>query len=149
MSPPGRCDSPPTNWPASTRPAPRPPDPRPPDPRPPDPRPPDPSRGARPVRPHAGGPGPPAAPPGTRAARPAGEREASVRAARGAAAAPGRPGGGQLSLGGGRARPTVTTILPRLHDKGIVERRREGRGYAYYPVQDASGLTARRMHSEL
>jgi predicted transcriptional regulator len=43
----------------------------------------------------------------------------------------------------------VTTILSRLHEKGIVGRERLGRGYAYFPVQDPHGLTARRMHTEL
>ncbi|MEW2497202.1 BlaI/MecI/CopY family transcriptional regulator [Streptomyces nodosus] len=81
--------------------------------------------------------------------RPAGELEASVMAALWAAGAPRTPGQVQLSLGGGLARTTVTTILSRLHEKGVVDRRREGRGYAYFPVQDAHGLTARRMHTEL
>lgn len=54
-----------------------------------------------------------------------------------------------MSLHADLARTTVTTILSRLHDKGVVERQRQGRGYAYYPVQDAHGLTARRMHTEL
>ncbi|POX47843.1 BlaI/MecI/CopY family transcriptional regulator [Streptomyces sp. Ru72] len=81
--------------------------------------------------------------------RPAGELEASVMAALWAADAPRTPGQVQQSLGSGLARTTVTTILSRLHDKGIVGRRREGRGYAYFPVQDAHGLTARRMHTEL
>ncbi|MFE9125944.1 BlaI/MecI/CopY family transcriptional regulator [Streptomyces sp. NPDC003328] len=81
--------------------------------------------------------------------RPAGELEASVMAALRAADAPRTPGQVQLSLGEGLARTTVTTILSRLHDKGVVGRRRQGRGYAYFPVQDAHGLTARRMHTEL
>ncbi|MFF5860490.1 BlaI/MecI/CopY family transcriptional regulator [Streptomyces sp. NPDC012751] len=84
--------------------------------------------------------------------RPAGELEAGVLAALWAAGAPQTPGQVQLSLGTGLARTTVTTILTRLHDKGVVERQRQGRGYAYAPVrdaQDAHGLTARRMHSEL
>ncbi|MDO0929141.1 BlaI/MecI/CopY family transcriptional regulator [Streptomyces sp. TG1A-8] len=81
--------------------------------------------------------------------RPAGELEASVMAALWAAGAPRTPGQVQLSLGTGLARTTVTTILTRLHDKGVVARQRQGRGYAYFPVQDAQGLTARRMHSEL
>ncbi|GAA3861847.1 BlaI/MecI/CopY family transcriptional regulator [Streptomyces sp. NPDC003631] len=81
--------------------------------------------------------------------RPAGELEASVMAALWAADAPRTPGQVQLSLGEGLARTTVTTILSRLHDKGVVGRRRQGRGYAYFPVQDAHGLTARRMHTEL
>ncbi|MEU1708833.1 BlaI/MecI/CopY family transcriptional regulator [Streptomyces sp. NPDC005706] len=83
------------------------------------------------------------------ARRPAGELEASVMAALWAAGTPRTPGEVQLGLGGGLARTTVTTILTRLHDKGIVGRRRQGRGYAYFPVQDAQGLTARRMHTEL
>ncbi|MCF3134920.1 BlaI/MecI/CopY family transcriptional regulator [Streptomyces olivochromogenes] len=81
--------------------------------------------------------------------RPAGELEASVMAALWAAGAPQTPGQVQLSLGAGLARTTVTTILSRLHEKGIVDRQRQGRGYAYVPVQDAQGLTARRMHTEL
>ncbi|MEU6065612.1 MULTISPECIES: BlaI/MecI/CopY family transcriptional regulator [Streptomyces] len=81
--------------------------------------------------------------------RPSGELEASVMAALWAAAAPQTPGQVQLSLGSGLARTTVTTILSRLHDKGVVGRQRQGRGYAYFPVQDAQGLTARRMHTEL
>ncbi|MEV0184988.1 BlaI/MecI/CopY family transcriptional regulator [Streptomyces sp. NPDC050625] len=81
--------------------------------------------------------------------RPSGELEASVMAALWAAATPQTPGQVQLSLGSGLARTTVTTILSRLHDKGVVDRRRQGRGYAYFPVQDAQGLTARRMHTEL
>ncbi|OLZ73595.1 CopY family transcriptional regulator [Streptomyces sp. IMTB 2501] len=84
--------------------------------------------------------------------RPAGELEASVMAALWAAAAPQTPGQVQRSLGADLARTTVTTILTRLHDKGVVERHRQGRGYAYLPVRDvrdAHGLTARRMHSEL
>jgi len=81
--------------------------------------------------------------------RPAGELEASVMAALWAAGLPQTPGQVQLSLGAGLARTTVTTILSRLHEKGVVDRRRQGRGYAYFPVQDAQGLTARRMHTEL
>jgi predicted transcriptional regulator len=81
--------------------------------------------------------------------RPAGELEATVMAALWAAGVPRTPGQVQLSLGAGLARTTVTTILSRLHEKGIVDRERQGRGYAYFPVQDAPGLTARRMHTEL
>jgi predicted transcriptional regulator len=81
--------------------------------------------------------------------RPAGELEASVLAALWAAGTPQTPVQIQRSLGTGLARTTVTTILSRLHDKGVVDRRRQGRGYAYFPVQDAQGLTARRMHTEL
>jgi predicted transcriptional regulator len=81
--------------------------------------------------------------------RPAGELEAGVMAALWAADTPQTPGQVQLGLGAGLARTTVTTILSRLYEKGIVDRRRQGRGYAYFPVQDAHGLTARRMRAEL
>ncbi|MER7399093.1 BlaI/MecI/CopY family transcriptional regulator [Streptomyces sp. NPDC000151] len=81
--------------------------------------------------------------------RPAGELEATVMAALWAADGPLTPGRVQVELGSGLARTTVTTILSRLHEKGMAGRAREGRGYAYFPVQDAPGLTARRMHSAL
>ncbi|GAA5012977.1 BlaI/MecI/CopY family transcriptional regulator [Streptomyces siamensis] len=81
--------------------------------------------------------------------RPAGELEAGVLAALWAASAPLTPGRVQAELDSGLARTTVTTILSRLHEKGIVGRERQGRGYAYFPVQDPHGLTARRMHTEL
>ncbi|MFE3034149.1 BlaI/MecI/CopY family transcriptional regulator [Streptomyces canus] len=81
--------------------------------------------------------------------RPAGELEAAVMAALWAAGIPLTPGRVQAELGSGLARTTVTTILTRLHEKGVVSRERQGRGYAYVPVQDAQGLTARRMHTEL
>lgn len=81
--------------------------------------------------------------------RPAGELEAAVMAALWAAGAPLTPGRVQTELGSGLARTTVATILTRLHEKGVVDRERQGRGYAYFPVQDAPGLTARRMHTEL
>lgn len=44
---------------------------------------------------------------------------------------------------------TVLTILVRLHRKGIVERERRGRAYAYRPVSDEAGLAARRMREVL
>ncbi|MET9357276.1 BlaI/MecI/CopY family transcriptional regulator [Streptomyces sp. NPDC006617] len=81
--------------------------------------------------------------------RPAGELEAAVMAALWAADAPLTPAQVQVELASDLARTTVTTILSRLHDKGVVDRERYGRGYAYVPVQDAPGLTAQRMHTEL
>ncbi|MEU9121967.1 BlaI/MecI/CopY family transcriptional regulator [Streptomyces sp. NPDC048506] len=81
--------------------------------------------------------------------RPSGELEASVLAALWAADAPLSPAEVQSALGGRLARTTVTTILSRLHDKGAVSRSRAGRGFAYSPIQDSAGLTARRMRSEL
>ncbi|MEK2471586.1 BlaI/MecI/CopY family transcriptional regulator [Streptomyces noursei] len=83
------------------------------------------------------------------ARRPAGELEASVLAALWAADGPLTPAEVQSELGGRLARTTVTTILSRLHDKGAVSRSRAGRGFAYSPIHDSAGLTARRMRSEL
>ncbi|MEV5277096.1 BlaI/MecI/CopY family transcriptional regulator [Streptomyces sp. NPDC051994] len=81
--------------------------------------------------------------------RPAGGLEAGVLAALWAADAPLTPGEVQSALGGSLARTTVTTILTRLYEKGAATRQRAGRGYAYTPTEDAPGLTARRMHTEL
>ncbi|MGV9250984.1 BlaI/MecI/CopY family transcriptional regulator [Streptomyces sp. NPDC003697] len=81
--------------------------------------------------------------------RSAGELEAAVMAALWAADTPLTPSQVQAELAWSLARTTVTTILSRLHDKGTLVRERQGRGYAYRPVQDPHGLTARRMHGEL
>ncbi|MFG2096529.1 BlaI/MecI/CopY family transcriptional regulator [Streptomyces sp. NPDC048612] len=81
--------------------------------------------------------------------RPSGELEASVLTVLWAAEGPLSPAEVQRALGRRLARTTVTTILTRLHDKGAVSRSRAGRGFAYSPLQDSAGLTARRMHGEL
>lgn len=81
--------------------------------------------------------------------RPAGELESTVLAALWTADTPLTPGQVQGALGAPLARTTVTTILTRLYEKGTVTRIRAGRGFAYTPTEDAPGLTARRMHSEL
>ncbi|GAA4481843.1 BlaI/MecI/CopY family transcriptional regulator [Actinoallomurus oryzae] len=52
-------------------------------------------------------------------------------------------------LGGGLAYTTVVTTLSRLYDKQVLSRVSSGRAFAYAPVTDASGLTARRMHQVL
>lgn len=44
---------------------------------------------------------------------------------------------------------TVLTTLVRLHEKGVLERERRGRAYAYRPVSDRAGLVARRMSQVL
>lgn len=81
--------------------------------------------------------------------RPSGELESTILAALWAAEAPLTPGQVQEAIGAALARTTVTTILSRLFEKGTVTRTRAGRGFAYTPTEDAPGLTARRMHSEL
>jgi predicted transcriptional regulator len=81
-----------------------------------------------------------------------GELEAGVLAVLWAAERALTPGDVQCALPGDLARTTVTTILARLHDKGVLVRTRVGRGFAYRPAreaQDAPGLAARRMRSEL
>lgn len=44
------------------------------------------------------------------------------------------------------AHTTVATTLARLHARGVLERTPRGRSYAYAPVTDEPGLTARQMH---
>lgn len=44
---------------------------------------------------------------------------------------------------------SVMTILVRLWNKGLVERRPEGRGYAYRPISSREELAAQRMHELL
>ncbi|MFD4115173.1 BlaI/MecI/CopY family transcriptional regulator [Streptomyces niveus] len=44
------------------------------------------------------------------------------------------------------AHTTVSTTLSRLHSRGVLHRTPQGRGYAYTPATDESGLTARQMH---
>ena len=81
-----------------------------------------------------------------------GELEAAVLAVLWAANGALTPAGVQAALGGELARTTVTTILSRLHDKGVLVRTRVGRAFAYAPAygaQDAPGLAGRRMRSEL
>jgi predicted transcriptional regulator len=44
---------------------------------------------------------------------------------------------------------TVTTILARLFEKGLVERRRAGRGYTYLPIVREADLAASRFRALL
>nr|WP_024127059.1 BlaI/MecI/CopY family transcriptional regulator [Streptomyces sp. F8]AHE39780.1 Transcriptional repressor, copY family [Streptomyces sp. F8] len=44
------------------------------------------------------------------------------------------------------AHTTVATTLARLHTRGVLERTPQGRSYAYSPVTDEPGLTAKHMH---
>jgi predicted transcriptional regulator len=77
--------------------------------------------------------------------RAAGELEAEVLAVLQAAGSPLSPGEVRDRLGGDLAYTTVVTILSRLHDKGVLSRRKTGRAFAYQPVADEPGLAARRM----
>ncbi|WP_370152802.1 BlaI/MecI/CopY family transcriptional regulator [Streptacidiphilus sp. EB129] len=81
-----------------------------------------------------------------------GELEADVLAVLWAGGRALTPGDIQRALGGDLARTTVNTILSRLHEKGVLVRHRVGRAFSYAPAQeaqDAPGLAARRMRSEL
>jgi predicted transcriptional regulator len=81
--------------------------------------------------------------------RRSGELESEVLAALWAADSPMTPAQVQAELGGTLAYTTVVTILSRLHDKGVAARERQGRAYAYSPVQDEPGLAASRMRKLL
>ncbi|MET7730274.1 BlaI/MecI/CopY family transcriptional regulator [Streptomyces sp. NPDC005402] len=78
-----------------------------------------------------------------------GELESDVLAALWAADGPLTAGQVREALPGDLAYTTVLTILSRLHDKEILVRHREGRGYAYEPVRDEASHTAQRMRSLL
>jgi predicted transcriptional regulator len=55
----------------------------------------------------------------------------------------------QALLGGDLAYNTVQTILTRLRDKGVVQRRKAGRGHLYWPVTDAATAAAAQMSAAL
>jgi predicted transcriptional regulator len=77
--------------------------------------------------------------------RAAGELEAAVLAVLQAAGSPLSPAEVRDRLGGDLAYTTVVTILSRLHDKGVLDRRKAGRSFRYAPADDQAGLAARRM----
>ncbi|WP_107483480.1 BlaI/MecI/CopY family transcriptional regulator [Streptomyces humi] len=78
-----------------------------------------------------------------------GQLESDVLAALWAADGPRTAREVREQLPGDLAYTTVLTILSRLHDKGMLVRHREGRGYAYEPARDEASHTAQRMHSLL
>ncbi len=55
----------------------------------------------------------------------------------------------QAAIGRELAYTTVMTILSRLWKKGLVERHRQGRAYAYRPLLSEAELAARRMKAQL
>jgi predicted transcriptional regulator len=84
---------------------------------------------------------------GTR--REAGELESEVLAALWATNEPMTPADVLAQLDGGLAYTTVMTTLTRLYEKGLVDRRRAGRGYAYSPNVREAELAARRIRALL
>lgn len=81
--------------------------------------------------------------------RPLGALEAEVLAVLQASGEPLTPGEVLDRLGRALSYSTVVTVLSRMHDKGVLTRSKQGRAYAYAPVADAHGLTARRMRQVL
>lgn len=81
--------------------------------------------------------------------RAAGALEAEVLAALWAGHRRMTPADVRAELAGDLAYTTVTTILVRLVEKGVVTRRRQGRTYVYEPSLDQADLAASRMHSVL
>ncbi|MGW2836383.1 BlaI/MecI/CopY family transcriptional regulator [Streptomyces sp. NPDC001493] len=78
-----------------------------------------------------------------------GALEAEILALLHSAEGPLTPGDVVTGLTTPLAHTTVATTLARLHGRGVLERSRRGRSYAYAPVTDESGLTARHMHKVL
>jgi predicted transcriptional regulator len=71
-----------------------------------------------------------------------GELENAVLAALWAALEPMVPAEVQAAVGDDLAYTTVMTILVRLHDKGVIERSKVGRAYAYRPVVAEADVVA-------
>src|SRR6201999_3780724 len=80
--------------------------------------------------------------------RPHGALEAEVLDVLRAAAAPLSPGQVREALAEDLSYSTVVTIVSRLHAKGLLQRERAGRAFAYRPVDDAS-LAASQMRQAL
>ena len=76
------------------------------------------------------------------ARRRSGELEADVLAALWASPEPMVPAEVQAAVGGDLAYTTVMTILVRLHDKGVIQREKLGRAYAYRPVVEETSVVA-------
>ena len=76
------------------------------------------------------------------ARRRSGELEADVLAALWASPEPMVPAEVQAAVGGDLAYTTVMTILVRLHDKGVIQREKLGRAYAYRPVVEETTVVA-------
>lgn len=77
--------------------------------------------------------------------RPAGALEADVLGVLWAAGLPLTPADVRSQLGGDLAYTTVMTVLARLHEKGLLDRERVGRGFAYAPAVHQAALAAERM----
>lgn len=74
-----------------------------------------------------------------------GSLEAEILAALWSTDAPLTPEEVRSALGRDLAYTTVQTVLVRLCDKGILQRRPHGRAYAYSPLLDEKDLAAQKM----
>ncbi|MEV5085293.1 BlaI/MecI/CopY family transcriptional regulator [Streptomyces sp. NPDC056159] len=81
--------------------------------------------------------------------RPGGALEAEVLALLQSSRQALTPGEVRRRLGDDLSYSTVVTVLSRMFDKALLTRAKQGRAYAYAPVSDAHGLTARRMRQVL
>ncbi len=88
-----------------------------------------------------------AGPAGSR--RPGGALEAQILTVLHDASRALTPGQVLERLDGALSYSTVVTVLSRMYDKGLLTRAKQGRAYAYAPVADAQGMTARRMREVL
>jgi predicted transcriptional regulator len=77
--------------------------------------------------------------------RPRGSLEQEVIATLGASAEAMTPAQVRETMGEHLAYTTVMTVLGRLYDKGLVNRERSGRAFAYRMVSDGADVTARQM----
>lgn len=78
-----------------------------------------------------------------------GELESDVLGQLWAAGRPLTPAEVRDGLGDDLAYTTVMTILGRLFDKGLAQRERRGRAYAYLPAVSEAALAAQRMRATL
>ncbi|WP_426503346.1 BlaI/MecI/CopY family transcriptional regulator [Dactylosporangium sp. McL0621] len=76
-----------------------------------------------------------------------GQLEAEILTVLGAAGAPLSPGEvrERVDPAGRLSYSAVVTTLTRLHERGAVTRRRDGRAYRYGALSDAAGLVADRI----
>jgi predicted transcriptional regulator len=74
-----------------------------------------------------------------------GELESAVLAALWAAPGPLVPAEVQAAVGSDLAYTTVMTILVRLHDKGVIERSKVGRAFAYRPIVAETDVVAEQV----
>jgi predicted transcriptional regulator len=78
-----------------------------------------------------------------------GELEADVMGVLWAADGPRTPAEVRDGLAAELAYTTVMTILARLWEKGLAQRERQGRAYAYRPTVSEAELAAQRMRATL